>query len=167
MERDERSPHLIDNLIFSDERGKFSRIDVPLFFGLIKQNNFVLNKHKGLIRGLHWQSYPKNEKKIVRVIKGKIFDVIVDIRKDSLNYGKFKTYELNEDGPALYVPEGFAHGYQTLSKRSEMIYLHSESYYPDLSRTLLFDDKSLNIQWPYSVTKVSDKDIKGIKFNEI
>ena len=165
MLNNECLPHLIKNNVFTDDRGFFSRIDIPDYFGEVKQSNYVINNQKGMIRGLHWQRSPKNEKKIVRVIKGKIFDVLVDIKKSSNSYGEVFNFILEENSSSLYVPDGFAHGYQTLTSKSEILYLHSEKYYPDLSKTLFYN--CLDIKWPLKISKISKKDLLGIKLNDL
>lgn len=158
-------PHLINVSIFKDDRGSFSRIDVPDYFGKTKQSNHVINEGKGMIRGLHWQDKPKNEKKIIRVIKGEIYDVLVDVRKKSNTFGKSFNFLLVENGSCLYVPEGFAHGYQTMTNYSEILYLHSENYFSNLSKTLKFDE--VNILWPIRLSKISTKDKDGLKLNDL
>ena len=120
---------------FKDKRGSFSEVYNQKRFNKIlnsnfdcKQINFICSKENSL-RGLHYQKKPSSQKKILRVIEGKIFDVIVDIRKNSKTYGKYKSIILSEvNKKNIFIPEGFAHGYLTLSKKAKVEYLCSKFY---------------------------------------
>ena len=104
---------------------------------------------KGTLRGLHFQYPPKSEGKIIRCLTGSIWDVIVDIRKNSKTFGKWFAIELNQNNKKmLYVPKGFAHGFISLSNNTEILYLVSESYAPENEDILLWNDKTVNIEWP-------------------
>lgn len=148
-----------------DKRGFFARFfcskefnDHGLDFSIVQMNT-TLSKKRGTIRGLHFQRKPKVEKKIVRCIRGSIWDVIVDIRANSPTYGKWYGIELNDENRTMmYVPKGFAHGFQSLGDNVELIYLHSETYSKDHEAGLLYNDKALAISWPFPVTEISDRD---------
>ena len=123
---------------------------------------------KGTLRGLHFQYPPKSEGKIIRCLTGSIWDVIVDIRKNSKTFGKWFAIELNQNNKKmLYVPKGFAHGFISLSNNTEILYLVSESYAPENEDILLWNDKTVNIEWPLKPLYISEKDSKGNKLEEI
>ena len=113
------------------------------------QDNHSLSKEVGTIRGLHFQAPPRAQAKLVRCGRGAIFDVAVDIRKGSPTYGKWEGYELTaENGHQLYVPVGFAHGFATLERYSEIIYKCSDYYAPETEGSLAWNDPSISIDWP-------------------
>jgi len=148
-----------------DSRGFFARLYCREEFekqGLITnlvQMNTTLSREKGTIRGLHFQNLPKAEVKIVRCLRGKIWDVIVDIRAKSPTYGQWYGKELNEENRTMmYVPKGFAHGFQTLADNVELLYLHSEFYSKKNEGGLLYADKTVNIDWPLPVSDISERD---------
>ena len=148
-----------------DNRGFFARYYCQEEFarmGLdanISQINNSMSRSKGSIRGLHFQTPPKGETKIVRCIRGAIWDVIVDIRENSPTYGRWYSAELNDNNRTMmYVPEGFAHGFQTLVDNVELLYLHSEFYSNKHEGGLLYNDKALAIDWPLPVSEISKKD---------
>lgn len=149
----------------SDDRGFFSRAFCQREFkdhGLnptIAQCNLAFTEKKGTIRGLHYQTPPATEAKLFRCISGCNFHVIVDMRPDSTTYLKHFGIELSpQNRRALYVPELFAHGYQTQEDNSEALYQVSEFYSPGNETGLRYDDPKLAINWPSPVTVVSDKD---------
>lgn len=114
---------------------------------------------KGTIRGLHYQLPPFSEVKLIRCLRGRVFDVIVDIRLGSPTFLKWCGVELSEKRMnALYVPQGFAHGFQTLTNNVEMIYCHSVAYAAGSEAGLRYDDFSINIKWPLPVSKISPRD---------
>ncbi len=148
-----------------DDRGFFARFyckEEYIKEGLnnkIVQMNTTLSKEKGTVRGLHFQYPPKAETKVVRCIYGSIWDVIVDIRESSPTYGKWYAAELNDNNRTMmYVPEGFAHGFQTLADNVELLYLHSEFYSKEHEGGLLYADKTVNIDWPLPVSEISERD---------
>ena len=157
-----------------DERGFFARYyctdelkNSGIIFEVLQINN-SFNKYKGTIRGLHFQKPPKAEKKIVRCINGAIWDVIVDLRKGSKTFGKWYGTELSsENRLMMYVPEGFAHGFQTLSDNTEIIYLHSEFYSKKHEDALLYNDEKLLIDWPIRIENISKKDKKNKRLIQI
>jgi dTDP-4-dehydrorhamnose 3,5-epimerase len=151
---------------FRDERGFFNRIfcrkelvairpDI-----IIAQINHSMTALKGTVRGMHFQYPPHAEMKIVRCIKGSIFDVAVDLRKDSSTFLQWHGEILSADNmKALVVPEGCAHGFQSLEDAIEMIYLHTEDYCKTSEGTLRYDDPTVNIQWPLQASYISAKDL--------
>jgi len=148
-----------------DERGFFARSWCRKEFmaiGLnphLEQCNISYNRLRGTLRGMHYQVNPHREAKLVRCTRGKIYDVIVDMRGDSITYKKWTGVELSaENRRMLYVPEGFAHGYQTLEDDTEVFYQVSESYFPKCERGLRWDDPSIDIDWPISDPIISPKD---------
>jgi len=150
----------------ADERGYFARGFCRTEFGdrgLVTdfvQANIARTAHKGTIRGLHFQVAPAQEAKLVRCGRGALWDVIVDLRSDSITYLNWYGLELSDtNGRQIYVPEGCAHGYQTLVDDTEVSYLVSTCYSPTHERGIRWDDPLFNIQWPIvSTADVSLKD---------
>jgi dTDP-4-dehydrorhamnose 3,5-epimerase len=156
---------VVDAEPFVDNRGVFTRFFCEKELSEIIGDrhfvnvNFSRTIQKGAIRGLHFQYPPKAEMKLVRCIRGAVYDVIVDIRKDSPTFLKWYGVELSaENMKMLCVPEGFAHGFQVLEETSEVIYLVSNFYSPECEGGLNYADPALRISWPDSVTDISDKD---------
>lgn len=156
---------LIKPKVFADERGFFIEIykDSDFSdFGI--KEKFVQENHsksvsKGVLRGLHFQTPPRTQAKMVRVIFGSIFDVAVDIRKNSPTFGKWVSAVLSgENKDMLYVPEGFAHGFCTLEENTEVIYKCSEIYSPGHDRGIIWNDPALGINWPVENPVLSEKD---------
>lgn len=150
---------------FADERGWFARIfDNDLFdkAGIPvewRQVNHSFTKTKGTIRGMHFQRAPYEEVKMVKCISGKVWDVAIDIRRDSPTYLKhFAAILSPENSHMMVIPKGFAHGFQTLEDDSALIYFHSEKYTPGNEGGLRYDDPALAIEWPLPVTVISDRD---------
>lgn len=150
---------------FEDERGTFARVFCRSEFeqrGLnpsIAQCNVSRNRSKGTLRGLHYQAAPHAEVKLVRCTRGAVFDVLVDVRKGSSTYLQWEGVELSDRvGQAVYVPEGFAHGYQALMDDAEVLYMVSEFYAPGAERGIRWDDPLLGIAWPLRNPIVSAKD---------
>jgi dTDP-4-dehydrorhamnose 3,5-epimerase len=157
--------YVIDLEPRSDERGWFARFYCKNEFSQIGhtkewvQLNHSVSYEKGTLRGMHFQVPPFREIKMVRCIAGAIFDVIVDIRKDSPTFLQWIGIELSvANKKMLYIPEGFAHGFQTLTGNCELIYHHSEYYAPGAEGGLRYDDPALKIEWPLPVTVISDRD---------
>ncbi len=118
-----------------------------------------MNTQVGIIRGMHYQSGVHAEVKIVRCISGQIYDVVVDLRPESETYLQFFSVYLSElNGYSLYIPMGFAHGYQTISPHAAIHYMVSASYAPSSEAGVRYDDPSIGIHWPLSVSQVSEKD---------
>ena len=150
----------------ADNRGDFSRIfcqeqlQTILDKRTIKQINFSKTKIKGSVRGLHYQKPPNCELKIVYCLKGVIFDVIVDVRKGSDTFLNWHSEELNSKNlNAIIIPEGFAHGFQTLSDNVEILYIHTASYVKSKEAALNYNDPKLDISWPLKVSEISNKDL--------
>lgn len=148
-----------------DDRGWFSRVFCMKEFGQINHNeNFVQinhssNTNKGTVRGIHYQIPPKAETKLIRCIRGEIFDVIIDLRENSPTFLQWIGVELSaENMKMIYVHEGFAHGFQTLEDNSELIYHHTSFYDPSAERGIKYNDKLVGIKWPLDITNISEKD---------
>jgi dTDP-4-dehydrorhamnose 3,5-epimerase len=148
-----------------DERGFFARSFCEEEFrahGLnpaVTQCNISWNRRKATLRGLHFQAKPHEEAKLVRCTRGAIWDVIVDLRDDSPTRLRWHAVELSADNRlGVYVPEGFAHGFQTLTDDSEVLYQMSESFQPGFSRGLLWNDPKLGIAWPLPDPILSERD---------
>ena len=156
---------IIEIEMFEDQRGFFARGWCKREFeshGLVShlvQANISSNKKRGTLRGMHDQVAPFEETKVVRCTRGSVYDVIIDLRPDSPTYKQWLGFELTADNRRmLYVPEGFAHGYQTLEDDTEVFYHVSEFYTPAAERGLRYNDKALAIKWPLEVQVISDKD---------
>jgi dTDP-4-dehydrorhamnose 3,5-epimerase len=154
-----------------DNRGFFARTFCQKEFaahGLnpqLVQCNIAYNKKKGTLRGMHFQNPPFQEAKLVRCTRGAIYDVILDLRAGSPTYKQWVSAELSEENhKMLYVPEGFAHGYQTLSEVTEIIYQVSQFYAPDAASGVSHADSAFGIAWPLEVTAISDLDKKWPAF---
>ena len=150
---------------FTDDRGLFTRVFCKqelqsiLHDKNIVQINHSLTRPKGAIRGMHFQYPPKAEIKMVKCICGSVFDVIIDLRKGSPSFLKWHGETLSaKNMKMMYVPEGFAHGFQTLKPNSELLYLHTEFYNPEQEGSVFYDDPKIGIKWPLKVTEISDKD---------
>jgi dTDP-4-dehydrorhamnose 3,5-epimerase len=157
--------YLIWPQLIEDERGAFGRrfcADEFRTRGLesdLVQRSISINLRAGTIRGMHFQAPPHLEAKIVRCTRGAIFDAIVDLRKGSPTYGHWHGEELSADNRLmLYVPKGFAHGFQTLVDNTEVDYEMTPEYVPEFGRGFRFDDPLLNIMWPIETAIMSDRD---------
>lgn len=134
----------------------------------IAQANVAHNVRKGTLRGMHFQFPPAAETKLVRCTRGAILDIIVDLRPESSTYLQHIAVELNEDNQsALYVPERFAHGYQTLCDNTDTSYQVGEFYTPSAESGLMYNDPRLGLKWPLPVSVISDKDQKFMPLAEI
>ncbi len=155
---------LIQAKKFSDDRGFFMETYKHADFthaGITR--HFVQDNHsisvKGVLRGLHYQKNPHAQAKLVRCLHGRIFDVAVDIRKDSATYGRWVSTELSGDDPLmLYIPAGFAHGFLVLSESAEVLYKCTEEYAPEDDRGIRWDDPEIDIRWPLADPVLSEKD---------
>jgi dTDP-4-dehydrorhamnose 3,5-epimerase len=155
----------IDLNAFEDERGWFARTFCKEEFKKIGydgewvQLNHSFTKQKGTIRGMHFQTPPFAEIKLVRCIAGAAFDVIVDIRKGSPTFLHWVGVELSaKNSKMIYIPEGFAHGFQAMEDNTELIYHHSAFYKPNVEGGLKYDDPKLNINWPFEAWNISERD---------
>lgn len=156
---------LVDPNPHEDERGRFMRAwCISEFYEngvhfVPVQANMGFSFRKGTVRGMHFQKDPPGEAKLVRCTKGAIFDVVLDLRSCSQSYRKWFGVELTaENGRMLYVPEGCAHGYQTLEPATEMYYMTSAFYTPTATQGVRFDDPAFGIQWPLTAAAVSQQD---------
>ena len=160
-----RGAWLIDLDPAHDSRGFFSRIFCTKEFALhgletnFVQHSLSFSALRGTMRGMHFQAHPHGEVKIVECVRGAIWDVIIDIRQQSPTFGRWKGIELNaKNRRQLYIPNGFAHGFVTLSDEAEVRYLISSFYEPAAARGFRHDDPAFAIQWPVPITVISDKD---------
>ncbi len=125
----------------------------------VAQINHTLTQAKGAVRGMHYQNPPHAEAKLVSCIRGEVWDVAVDLRRDSSTYLQWQAQRLSsENQKALLIPKGFAHGFQTMTADAELIYLHSHAYHPEGEAGLNPFDAELKIQWPLPVTQISERD---------
>ncbi len=155
----------IETNSFFDTRGSFTRFYCAKEFeemGIsmpIAQMNSSMTIQKGAVRGMHYQQSPFAEIKLVRCIQGSCYDVAVDLRKDSATYLQYHSEVLSpENNKALYIPEGFAHGFQALEDTTCLIYMVSEFYTPNAEAGLNYADPKINIKWPLEITNISEKD---------
>jgi dTDP-4-dehydrorhamnose 3,5-epimerase len=156
---------LIDLDKREDQRGFFARawcrheFDEHRLASDMVQANISYNIAKGTLRGMHYQVEPYGEVKMVRCIRGRLYDVIIDLRPSSLTYRRWFGVELSaENRLMLYVPVGFAHGFQTLEDDTEAFYMVSQYYTPGAERGLRYNDPGFSISWPMTVSTISDKD---------
>ncbi len=160
-----RGAYVISLEPIADQRGFFARTWDSREFaehGLdatVVQCNVSFNVKRGTVRGMHFQRPPHEEVKLVRCHRGSIYDVIVDMRPDSSTRFRWEGVELTaENRMVLYVPKGFAHGYQTLEDDTEVFYQVSEFYHPESESALLWNDPAIGIEWPLGDVVISDKD---------
>ena len=158
---------------FADQRGFFMRIFDERSFSELKipsrwvQENHSMNLIKNTIRGLHFLLHPHTDAKLVRCLRGKIYDVIVDLRKKSPTFGEWDSYHLKEDDFRwIYIPKGFAHGYCCMSDRSEIIYKHDSYYQKEADCGIVWNDPQIDIAWPCEHPVISEKDQNLQSFNE-
>jgi dTDP-4-dehydrorhamnose 3,5-epimerase len=165
---------IIEPTVFEDERGFFfESFNHKKFEEAIgREVSFVQDNHsksvKGVLRGLHYQLPPHSQGKLVRVVKGEVFDVAVDIRKSSPTFGQWVAEVLSaENKKQLWIPEGFAHGFLTLSETAEFLYKTTNYYAKECERGIIWNDAGFNISWPQHIqVSVSDKDAVPILFQE-
>ena len=157
--------YLIESEPIIDERGFFARSFCCNEFeahGLNAnwvQCNISFNQKKGTVRGMHFQGVPHEEIKLVRCTMGSIYDVIIDLRINSTTYKQCYGIELSSDNrKALYIPKGFAHGFQTLSDNAEVFYQMSNYYIPNCAKGVRWNDPSFDISWPRPISNISEKD---------
>jgi dTDP-4-dehydrorhamnose 3,5-epimerase len=157
--------YVIELELQQDARGFFARTWCRREFedhGLrseVVQTSVSLTRRKGSVRGMHYQAEPYGEAKLLRCTRGGIHDVIIDLRRDSPTRGEWIAEELTGDNHRmLYVPEGFAHGFQTLTDDAEVTYHMMEFYTPSAARGVRYDDPAFGIEWPLPVTEITDKD---------
>lgn len=166
--------YLIKPQVFQDDRGFFlesfsekefrkNGIDTKFV-----QDNHSLSKERGVLRGLHFQLSPYTQSKLVRVVAGSVYDVIVDLRKKSSTFGQWQGFELTANNfKILYVPKGFAHGFCTLEENTEFLYKCDDLYMPNHDSGIIWNDSDLKIDWPIkSEPIISEKDQKQQDFKE-
>ena len=148
-----------------DERGWFARTYCKNEFLSIGHNkewvqmNHSFTKQKATVRGMHYQRPPYGEIKLVRCIAGSVYDVIIDLRADSASYLQYFGIELSAvNKKMIYIPEGFAHGFQALSNDAELLYNHSQFYLPGVEAGVRYNDLAINIKWPLELTNISERD---------
>ncbi|NWK57275.1 dTDP-4-dehydrorhamnose 3,5-epimerase [Verrucomicrobiaceae bacterium N1E253] len=156
---------LLDRTRHLDERGWFEVLDDPVLhermgeLGMSWQQWNMSHSKQGVLRGLHYQEKPYGQAKLIRVVRGRIWDVVVDLRKKSPTFGRWQGFELSADEPqALFISEGFAHGFVTLSEEAELIYAVSRPRHESSERVLRWDDPDLAIPWPVEGPSLSERD---------
>jgi dTDP-4-dehydrorhamnose 3,5-epimerase len=149
----------------SDERGFFARtwcVEEMREFGMdvqFVQSSISYNERRGTLRGMHYQAQPRSESKLVRCTAGAIYDVLLDLRPESPSFRGWISIELTSaNRKAVYIPSGFAHGFQSLSDHSEVFYQISESYLSDFSRGVRWNDPAFGIKWPIEAAILSERD---------
>ena len=164
---------LIEPQVFGDDRGFFfESFNQELFEKAIgRKINFVQDNHsksvKGVLRGLHYQLPPKAQGKLVRVIQGEVFDVVVDIRRSSPTFGKWVGEIISSDNKKqLWIPEGFAHGFLTLTDTAEFLYKTTEFYSKEHEQAIQWSDKKIGIEWPTDKPLLSAKDRAAKLFSD-
>lgn len=165
---------LIEPTPHRDERGVFARTFCTAEFaehGLetsFPQHSLSVSTLAGTLRGIHFQRPPHTEVKVVRCISGALFDVIVDLRRGSPTFGQWQGFELSAaNGHQVYVPEGFAHGHQTLTDEASIFYLISKPFAPGSAAGIRYDDPSLAIPWPAPITVIGDADQAWPRLDEL
>jgi dTDP-4-dehydrorhamnose 3,5-epimerase len=156
---------IIDIDRIEDERGFFARTWCQREFEayglctLLAQCNISFNKHKGTLRGMHYQAAPYAEAKLVRCTMGAIYDVIIDLRPESPTFRHWLSLELTADNRRmLFIPQGFAHGFQTLANDTEVFYQMSQFYAPEYARGVRWDDPAFRVSWPAEKRIISERD---------
>ena len=154
-----------------DDRGYFARtFCVNEFAGngletAFPQHSVSCSRLKGTVRGMHLQKPPHEEVKLVRCLTGSIWDVIIDLRRGSPTFGQWKGFELSDDnGIQLYIPKGFAHGFQTLADDTRVNYLISKFYSPGAASGVRYNDPAFDVRWPLPVTTIAEKDLQWPDF---
>lgn len=158
---------VIESTALQDNRGAFSRLfcsrELQAIIGsrTIVQINHSMTHGVGSVRGLHFQNPPYAEMKIVRCLKGRVFDVAVDLRQGSPTFLKWNAVELTPESHLAYViPEGCAHGFQVLEEDSQLLYLHTAFYTPEAEGAVRFDDPQIAVNWPLAATDLSARDLR-------
>lgn len=164
---------ILNNFLYQDDRGSFSRLfcleNLKEVMGnrMIVQINHSITRNIGAIRGMHFQKPPYSELKIIRCIKGRVFDVAIDLRAGSPTFLKWVAIELApENYNAIVIPEGCAHGFQVLEKDSELLYLHTMLYTPQAEGGVRFDDPKIAIKWPLTPLDISERDLTHLFIDE-
>lgn len=157
--------HLVDTEPVGDARGRFERLFCERDWSPLRDNlrfvqvNLSTTASLGAIRGLHYQRPPVAEAKLIRCVRGAVFDVAVDLRADSPTFLRWHAVELDEHTPReVFIPEGFAHGFQALTDDAQLLYFHTAPWTPDAEGGLRHDDSALAIKWPMPASSVSQRD---------
>lgn len=157
--------YLVKPKVFCDQRGFFvesysaKKLKDMGIDTIFCQDNHSMSVQKGVIRGMHFQFPPHTQAKFVRVTRGAVFDVVIDLRKTSPTFGKWQSYELRADNFfMLYIPQGFAHGFCTLDNNTEVLYKCDKYYMPEFEGGILWNDPDINIKWPVKNPVLSGKD---------
>lgn len=157
---------LVESTVHADHRGRFERAYCEQALASLSprlrvaQANLSTTLGRGSLRGLHYQGAPALEAKLVRCLRGKVYDVAVDLRAGSPTFLAWHAVELSEDTPhALFIPEGFAHGFQVLSEQAQLLYFHTAPWTAGCEGGLRHDDPALAIRWPLPVGAISDRDL--------
>lgn len=168
-----KGAYIIEPELIEDERGFFARSWCKEEFEKhnlnpnLAQCNISFNKKKGTLRGMHYQTAPHEEAKLVRCTMGSIYDVIIDLRKESVTFKQWFAVELTADNrKMLYIPEGFAHGFQTLEDNTEVFYQMSETYHSGCSCGVRYNDPAFSVKWPSEDILVSNRDLLFVQFNQ-
>ena len=163
---------LIERQRLGDDRGFLSRLfcmddlEVAGWQKPIKQINHTFTSQCGTVRGLHYQTQPNTEMKLVSCIRGEVWDVAVDLRSNSPTFMQWHSQTLSEkNGHALLIPEGFAHGFQTMVNDCELLYMHTAAYSPEAEAALRFDEERLAIKWPLPISEISARDLAHPSLN--
>jgi dTDP-4-dehydrorhamnose 3,5-epimerase len=165
---------VVETMPIQDERGQFTRIFCDAALNAPKPNlhwaqiNISRTYRKGAVRGMHFQYPPAAEVKLIRCIRGRVFDVAVDIRANSPTFMQWHGVELDESNHMQYfIPEGFAHGFQALTDEVQLLYMHSTAWDHQKEGGLRHDDPLIKISWPYPVTQISEKDRSYPLLNDV
>ena len=167
-------PTIIDNKIFTDHRGslskifeasKFSEIENFKLYGL--ETNLITIKKMGTVKGFHFQKFPSKEHKFITCLSGGVFDVSINITRESSNYGKKFYFNLDSDSSkTLFIPFGYAHGFQSLQDNTILIYVHTDKYDSTLETKFNPLESKLNINWPLPISSISQSDLQSAIFGE-
>ncbi len=165
--------YCVESDSFKDHRGVFNRLycsdELQEIIGdrSIVNINLSMTKTKGTVRGMHFQKPPRAEMKLIRCLKGRVFDVVVDVRKGSPTFLQWLGVELSEaNNKMVVIPEGFAHGFQVLEESSELLYLHTAQYSRQDEGALHAQDSGLDIKWPLPISELSDRDCQHVLLSE-
>jgi len=165
---------LVETTPRGDERGRLTRLFCTEQFAAIRpglrfvQVNTSVTAQRGTVRGLHWQRAPRAEAKLIRCVRGSVFDVAVDLRPRSPTFGHWQGVVLSEHNEReVFIPEGCAHGFQTLTDDAQLLYQHTAPHTPDCEAGLRYDDRQIAIEWPLPVALVSARDRQWPSFREL
>jgi dTDP-4-dehydrorhamnose 3,5-epimerase len=168
-----KGAYVVDLELREDERGFFARswcADEFEKHGLnprLAQCNISFNKKRGTLRGMHYQAEPFPEAKLVRCTLGAMYDVMIDLRQNSPTFKQWLAVELTaQNRRALYIPEGFAHGFQTLADNTEVFYQMSEFYHPECARGVRWDDPAFGVEWALPITTASPQDSAYLRMDK-